>query len=50
MTYRLDTIYSEEELRFLEVNNCEIISEIKLSKTNFTDKEIPRRMIKYKSR
>lgn len=47
MTYRLDTIYSEEEQHFLEANNCEIISEIKLSKTNFTDKEIPRRMIRY---
>ena len=47
MIYRLDINYSEEERYFLEVNDCEIISEIKLSKTNFSDKEIPRRMIKY---
>ncbi len=47
MKYILDIDYSEEEHIFLEKNNCEIISEIKLSKTNFTEKEIPRRMIKY---
>ena len=47
MTYRLNINYSEEERHFLEVNNCEIVSEIKLSKTNFSDKEIPMRMIKY---
>ena len=47
MIYRLDINYLEEERYFLEVNDCEIISEIKLSKTNFSDKEIPRRMIKY---
>lgn len=47
MIYRLDINYSEEERYFLEVNDCEIISEIKLSKTNFSDKGIPRRMIKY---
>ena len=47
MTYRLDINYSDEERHFLEVNDCEIISEIKLSKTNFSEKEILRRMIKY---
>lgn len=47
MIYRLDINYLEEERYFLEVNDCEIILEIKLSKTNFSDKEIPRRMIKY---
>jgi len=47
MTYRLNINYSEEERHFLEVNNCEIVLEIKLSKTNFSDKEIPMRMIKY---
>lgn len=47
MKYILDIDYSEEEHIFLESNNCEIISEIKLSETDFTDREIPRRMIKY---
>lgn len=47
MKYILDIDYSEEEHRVLENNNCEVISEIKLLKTDFTEKEIPRRMIKY---
>lgn len=47
MKYILNIDYSQEEHIFLENNNCEIISEIKLSKTDFTEKEIPRRMIKY---
>jgi len=40
-------IIQRKNIYFLKKNNCEIISEIKLSKTNFTEKEIPRRMIKY---
>ena len=45
MKYILDIDYSEEEHIFLKKNNCEVISEIELSKTDF--KEIPRRVIKY---
>lgn len=47
MKYILGIEYSEEENIFLETNNCAIISEIKMSKTDFTEREIPRRMIKY---
>lgn len=47
MTYKFDINYSEEERNFLKLYNCEIVAEIKLSKTDFTGKEIPRRMIKY---
>lgn len=47
MKYILDIDYSEEEHRVLEKNNCEVISKIELQKTDFTEKEIPRRMIKY---
>ncbi|MBP3414174.1 MAG: hypothetical protein J6L81_03120 [Clostridia bacterium] len=47
MIYKLDINYSEEEHRFLKEHNCEIVSEIKLSKTAFLDNEIPKRMIKY---
>ena len=47
MVYKLDIDYSKEEQQFLDENECEIISEIKLSKAIFTDKEIPKRMIKY---
>ncbi len=47
MKYILDNEYSEEEKIFLESNNCEIISEIKLPKTDFTEREVPRRMIRY---
>ena len=47
MKFKFDTNYSENELNFIKENNCEILSEIKLSKTNFSDYEIPRRMIRY---
>lgn len=47
MTFTLDTVYSAQEQRFIELHNCEIISRIKLSKTDFSDTEIPKRMIKY---
>lgn len=47
MKYILDIDYSEEEYRLLLKNNCEVISNIELRKTDFTEKEIPRRMIKY---
>lgn len=44
MKYIFDTTYSEEELGFIKKNNCTILSEIKLSKTNFSENENPRRM------
>lgn len=47
MKYRLDTNYSEEELQFFAEHNCKILSEIVLSKTNFSEYEVPRRMFCY---
>ena len=47
MRFKLDTNYSGEEMRFLEEHSCNILSEIKLPKTNFSEYEIPRRMIVY---
>lgn len=47
MIYKVDTTYSEEEQRFLNSHSCEIISTINLSKTDFSDSQVPRRMIKY---
>ncbi len=44
MKFKLDAHYSEKELEFLEKHNCKILSEIKLSKTNFSEYEVPRRM------
>ena len=48
MKYILETTFNEEELNFIDKYKCEILSEIKLSKTNFTENEIPRRIIKPK--
>ena len=45
MKFLLNTEYMTEELAFIEENHCEILSEIELSKTAFT--ETPRRMIRY---
>lgn len=47
MKFILDVNYSEQEIKWIEKNNCEILSEIKLSKTNFNENEIPKRMLKY---
>lgn len=47
MRFQLNTNYTEEELQFLEEHHCEILSEIKLSRTNFSKYEIPRRMFQY---
>ena len=47
MKFVLDTNYSAEELTFLGSLACEILSEIKLSKTKFSEYEIPRRMFQY---
>lgn len=47
MKFVLDTNYSAEELNILKSLGCEILSEIKLSKTSFSEYEIPRRMIRY---
>ncbi len=47
MKYKLDTNYSEDELHFIKKYKCEILSEIKLSKLKFTEKEIPQRIIRY---
>ena len=45
MKFHFDTNYTDEEMAFIKKNNCEILSEIKLSKVAFT--ENPRRMINY---
>lgn len=47
MKYALETTFNEEELIFIEENKCEILSEIKLSKTKFKENQTPRRIIKY---
>lgn len=47
MKFKLDTNYSEEELKFLKEHKCKILSEIKLSKTNFSKNEIPHRIFTY---
>lgn len=47
MKFKLNTVYTAEETSFLERNNCEILTEIKLGKTDFHDNEIPRRMFRY---
>ena len=47
MKFKLDAHYSEKELEFLEKHNSKILSEIKLSKTNFSEYEVPRRMFLY---
>ncbi|NBH73417.1 hypothetical protein D3Z51_15650 [Clostridiaceae bacterium] len=47
MKFVLDTKYSEKELEFMNRHHCEILPEIKLSKTNFSKYETPRRMLKY---
>lgn len=47
MKFKLSTGYSEEELKFIEENHGEILSEIKLSRVNFSAYEIPRRMFRY---
>lgn len=41
MKFIFDTNYSEEELEFIKENNGVILSEIKLSKTNFSENENP---------
>lgn len=47
MRFQFDTDYTEEELQFLKQHHCKILSEIKLSKTNFSAYELPRRMFQY---
>lgn len=47
MKFIFDTKYSEIELEFLNRHNCQILSEIQLSKTDFSKHEIPRRMFRY---
>lgn len=47
MKFKLDTHYSEEELKFIKKHNCEIPSEIKLSKVDLLENEMPRRMLRY---
>lgn len=47
MRFAFDMSYSEDELIFIKEHNCEILSEIKLSKTNFSERETPRRMFCY---
>lgn len=45
MKFKFATDYSFDEMVFIKKYNCEILSEIKLSKTAFTEKTL--RMIKY---
>lgn len=47
MKFIFNTDYSDEEWKWLKENNCEVLSEIKLSKTDFLENETPRRMFKY---
>lgn len=47
MRFQFNTAYTEEELQFLEQHHCEILSGIILSKTNFSEYEMPRRMFQY---
>ena len=47
MKFIFDTNYSEEELHFFAEHNCTILSEIILSKTDFSESEAPRRMFNY---
>ncbi len=47
MKFKLDTNYSKEECQFLFRHNCEVLSEIKFPKTNFSEYEVPRRMFIY---
>ncbi|MBR2175516.1 MAG: hypothetical protein IJ861_01040 [Clostridia bacterium] len=47
MKLKFNVEYNEEEMAFIKSHDCEIISEIKLSKTDFSENEIPKRMIKY---
>ncbi len=47
MKVKFNTDYSVEELKFFKEHNCEILSEISLSKTNFKESEVPQRMFKY---
>lgn len=47
MKIKLNITYTKKELIFLKEHHCKILSEINLSKTGFSDDEIPRRMFKY---
>lgn len=47
MKIKLNITYTKKELIFLKEHHCKILSEINLSKTSFSDDEIPRRMFKY---
>ena len=49
MVFKLDVNYSEEELKFIREHNCSILDEIKLSKTDFSGNEYPRRVCQYGS-
>ncbi len=45
MTFRFDTHYNEEELKFIQERECRILSDITLTRIAFTAK--PRRMLDY---
>lgn len=49
MKFIFDMKYSKTKLEFLSRHNCKMISEIKLSKMDLSEHEIPRRMFKYGS-
>ncbi len=47
MKYKLSADYSAEEKEFLKANGCEILTEITLSKADFSENECPLRMFRY---
>lgn len=47
--FKLNTDYSEKESEFLKEHDCKIFSEINLTKTDFSEHEVPHRMFQYGS-
>lgn len=47
MRFQFSTKYTEEEILFLEQHCCKVLSEIELSRTNFSEYDTPRRMFQY---
>ena len=47
MKLTLDTGYSEAERSFLQRHRCEVLTEVKFSRTKLSEREIPRRMFRY---
>lgn len=47
MRFQFSTEYTKEEMQFLEQHHCKVLSEMKLSRTNFSEFDTPRRMFQY---